>query len=580
MNPVASANRAFAHALVTSLHAHGVRQLVVSPGSRSAPLAIAAYERALVRLHVVVDERSAGFVAVGLSRATGSAVALLCTSGSAPAHYLPAVLEASESGLPLVLLTADRPAELHHVGAPQTVEQSHLFGEHVRLRLDVGPDDLEHATARGAMAAARAVTSATGANPGPVHVNLRFSEPLWEPDTDAPSANAHRTAPALATLIQAATRAVAPTLVRALALQLVAHTKGVIYAGPNAALTPEAQRRLGAAVAQLGERLGWPVLAEASSGLRWPAREGVLTAYEHLARAAGDDLTPSVVLQLGRAPTCKAVTRWLAGVPRIVLAPGPVWSDPELATICRYEADPLALCQALIEQVDPTREVTKWRACWLAADAAATKAADAQTQDDLWEGAIARAVVATLPESAWLHVASSMPIRDLDAWGSARATPLFSSANRGVNGIDGTLATATGIALGQEHPVCVLLGDVATAHDLGSLATARTLGASLTVVVIQNGGGKIFDFLPVAAHATALRPLFHTPSAIDFVAVASALGWHAERVDSLAALRQALAAAAQTGGLRLIEVTAERADHRSRHEAAFAAVTRALREQP
>lgn len=564
-------NAAWAHMLVTHLG----RPCVISPGSRSAPLVLAATALPAAQVHCVLDERAAGFFALGLARATGQAVVLICTSGSAAAHYLPAIIEANASHIPLVVLTADRPPELHRCGAPQTIDQNRLFGAHVRWFADLGaPGGGSHRWLRTVVA--QALDRAEGVEPGPVHLNVPFREPLWAPGSAAPAGA--DVAPAR--ILRGPPRLDAPW-VKAVAQRLAAEPHGVVVAGVRAPTQNDAA--LAAMVGQLAARLGWPVLAEPTSQLRTLAgpalAETLVTAHDALLRdeTFASAHAPRLVLRLGQFPTSKVVGQWLGchGIDRTILVdPHGAWSDPTHAADVLLVAEPRDLIAALLHQVPQTTDRT-WLHRWQVAEKQARACLDHVCASALSEPAVAAAVVRSVPRGGALYVASSMPIRDLDSFAPAAELAYFT--NRGANGIDGTLACALGTARGwHQGPTAVLLGDLAFLHDVGALQLARQRDIPLTAVVVNNGGGGIFDFLPIAQHPTAFASFFRTPQVADLAALARSAGAQVSHVTSLAALNEALAASWQLPGLKVIEVKVGQGDNVQQHQAAWHAVRDAV----
>lgn len=561
----AQRNATWSSHLVSALVANGLRHAVVSPGSRNTPLVLALDAALGERNLVVLDERSAGFVALGLARTSGHPVALVCTSGSAAAHYFPAVIEAHYSRIPLIVVTADRPPELHHNGAGQSIEQENLYGAYVRWAANIGAPGDGTPRTWGHMAA-RAVASATGANPGPVHLNAAFREPLWAPGVGygAPSQDG---------LTVQQSRAFGVEL-EPLRERVAKARRGVIVCGPRSA-GPHLASDAGfhAAVSQLGARLGWPVLADAISGAR---RDGTITTYDALLRSStfADAARPDLVLRFGQLPASKPLAAWLnnASTTTVLVEPTAGLHDPASVADVLVVADPTLLCVELAKTA--SREADAWLAQWRRADETARRTLGDAMGDGFWEGAIAASVGRMLPESALLHVASSMPVRDLESF--ATRVPTVTS-NRGANGIDGTIATAVGSALAWSGPTVALLGDLAFVHDVGSLATARALDVSLTLVVIDNRGGGIFDFLPIAAHdQTTFARYFSTPQEVDIASAAAAFGFTTTRVGSLPELETALADATKSKGRRIIHAVVDRSRNVARHRAASAAVSRAL----
>jgi 2-succinyl-5-enolpyruvyl-6-hydroxy-3-cyclohexene-1-carboxylate synthase len=574
----AAENRAHAEALVEALWASGVRRAVVSPGSRSAPLALALAGRAGLSVQVVLDERVAGFVALGMARASGAPVALLCTSGSAGAHYLPAVIEASHSRVPLLILTADRPPELHHAGAGQTVDQQRLFGGFARWFVDLGVPGPAAPLRRLRGLVAQAVDAASGVAPGPVQINVPMREPLWSPGVSAPAARAE----AAGAAVWRAPVGPSVEAVAALWGRIEAARRGVLVCGP---LWPGGSAsRLREALVGLAVRLGWPLLAEPTSQVRYGvcAEAPVVSGYDALLRdeAVGEALAPALVVRFGQAPTSKAACAWLErhGEGRTVLVDAcGGWSDFGHRGDALVVSDPAALAEALLAAAPATwRPEAGWWARWAAAEAAARGALEAAcAEGPLWEAQVARAALASIPAGGALHVSSSMPVRDLDSFTGPQEAAVAVFASRGANGIDGMVATALGEAAAWPGPVTLLVGDLALIHDAGGLLASSGLGVALTVVVINNGGGGIFEFLPVSQHAERFAALFLTPQAVSLGALAGAAGAAHVAVSSLEALSEALGA--PSSGVRVVEVVVERGHNVARHRAAWASVSAAAR---
>jgi 2-succinyl-5-enolpyruvyl-6-hydroxy-3-cyclohexene-1-carboxylate synthase len=553
-------NARAATALWAGLTDAGVQHAVVSPGSRNTPVLLAAAARRSLRCHVVHDERAAGFLALGLARASGTPVALSCTSGSAGAHYLPAFMEATAEGVPLVALTADRPPELHRCGANQTVEQGRLLGDFARPFSLGAP--FERCEAAWRQAGRRAGREAWDA---PIHLTLAFREPLWTPEAEAeyapPVSQPGLWSPGPGALPAEASAALLDRLVGA--------ARGAIHCGAGAAEDP-AQAL---AIRALGRALGWPVLAEAASGVRFVEGEpGAVVSHGDaiLRGCAGSVEAPDRVLRFGRPPLTRAVAAWLARAERTLLVdPRGRRMDPSHRADGLVQASPAQLAEALLPEL-PDDGRGAWAARWRQAEATAAAVLEGECAEGWWEAPIARAVLASSPV---IHLGSSMPVRDVDAFAAAdgRARRVF--ANRGLSGIDGTLATAAGEAL-AEGAVTVLLGDVSFLHDLTGLLAAATLGAPLTVVVVNNGGGGIFGFLPVAEHPSHFERCFVTPHQARVGPLCAGVGVVHERVNDRHALARALSS--PTTGPRVIEAVVDRDENVARHRAAWTAVARAL----
>jgi 2-succinyl-5-enolpyruvyl-6-hydroxy-3-cyclohexene-1-carboxylate synthase len=549
--------RAFVDELVRS----GVRHACTSPGSRSTPLVLALARDGRLQLHSHVDERAAAFFALGIAKATGTPAAITCTSGTAAANFMPAVVEAHEAGVPLLVLTADRPPELREVGAGQAVDQLKLYGGAVRWFFEVGTHDASAEPWMRALAC-RALHSTLGAKgrPGPVHLNFPLREPLVAP-TELPAGRGGRPdgAPWLA-------RPAEPSPAAELGEWVAAHPRGVVVAGRAEHGQPE----LAEAVARFAPAAGWPLLADP---LSW-ARRGpaAIAHYDALLRddAFATEQRPTAVLRVGDLPTSKPLRAWLAGLDaeqRAFDSEG-VWHDPDSTLSAVLGADPAATLDAL----RTVRNDPEWLETWTAADTAAAAAIDDALGTGLGEPRVARELCALLPHDATLFVASSMPVRDVETFMAARADPPRVLAHRGANGSDGTVSAAFGAAAASDSPVALLIGDVALAHDLGALLSAKRLGLALTIVLVDNEGGGIFEFLPVAGATDAFEDHVATPTGLEAERIAALF-----ELDYVTASEPGAFATAVTGALSadrttLIHVRTDRKRNVAEHRAVWEAV--------
>ena len=547
-------NLRWAAALLAGLAAGGVRLLVLSPGSRSTPVVVAAQRREDLELVPILDERSAGFFALGAARASGRPVALLATSGSAPAHWYPAVIEASESGVPLLLLSADRPPALRGFGANQTIDQTRLFGTFAREAHDPG---LPRADAGALKAVAalgwRCAALAAGPRPGPVQINLPFAEPL----VPAPGC-AEAQPPTVTGSVADPSWPPAATPNAALATVALPPGRGVVVVGPGSfgPTFPTALR-------DAARRLALPVLADPLSGLRFgPAADTVLTQYDALLRnpAAAARLRPDWVLRFGGAPVSKVLGQWLSGVPALLVDPAGGWRDPSHDVQRRIVADPAAVCAALDEDAAPDLD---WAGAWRRADARVRELADTHLAASPWcEAQLIRALLARIPAGEALLCANSLPIRQLDTWSGPRAEPMTLHGNRGASGIDGQLSTLAGLS--QAGPPCWgLLGDLSAAHDLSGWLLHERLRRPL--IVIDNGGGRIFDYLPQRG-LPGFERLWRTPLAVDLGALARAFGLAHRRVGDAETFAQAIAEP-PAAGTTLVAVRIDADTSRAVHSA-------------
>ena len=549
----------------------GLRDACTSPGSRSTPVMLALVREARIRCWSHIDERCAGFFALGAAKASGRPVALSCTSGTAAANLAPAVIEAYWARVPLIVLTADRPPELRDVGAGQTIDQLKLYGHAVKWFVELGVWEATPERLRWVRAlACRLYWTAVEGRPGPVHVNIPLREPLVL-DEPLPGDGTGRAAgrPWIgsgSTAAAAAPDALAP------------RARGVIVAGRQ-----ERDRKLGALTAQFAQRAGYPLLADPLSGARrGPA---AIAHYDLLLRepAFTRGARPELVIRLGDLPTSKPLRTWLsslAGVDQVALDPEQAWQDPSASLRAVFGADPAGTLAA--STPDAPRD-PDWLARWRAADDAASEAVVSALGDALSEPRVARSLGEWLPESATLFVASSMPVRDVEQFFGVREPAPRVLSNRGANGIDGTVSSAFGAAAVSEGPVVLLTGDVALAHDIGGLLAARRLGLSLVVVLLNNDGGGIFHFLPVAGQAEVFEEHVVTPHGLDFADAARLYGCGYARPRTLGQFREALDEALR-GETVIIDISSDRASnlelHRRVAEEVGLCVARALGNRP
>ncbi len=572
MTATGDLNAALARTLVDEWARAGVALAAVSPGSRSTPLALALAQDGRIDVHVVLDERSASFFALGAAKAWGRPAVVVCTSGTAAAELHPAVLEAFHARAPLLVCTADRPPELRATGAGQAVDQLKLYGDAVRWFAEVGaPAEADLATPYWRSLAARAALTAAGPPAGPVHLNLAFREPLL------PTGAALEPLPGRGDRepwVRATSERPRPTeaAVDELAYLVAAEVRGVVVVGWGADVDPEAVERF-------AEAAGWPVLADPLSGARTGAN--AVSTYDALLRSPGAALAlrPDVALRLGAPLTGKVATTWLdPSIRQILVDPDGAWLDPQRASAARVVADPTALLRAATARVQP-RGRSFWLSSWLRADAAARRAMDRQL--DSWpepfEGRVARDLVDRLPSGSTLVVGSSMPVRDVESFARPR-TGLRFLANRGVNGIDGFVSTVLGAAAAVRGtgggPVVALCGDLTFLHDGNGLLSAARRGLDATFVVLDNRGGGIFNFLPQAASGLGdhFEDLFGTPQDVDLADLAAVHGVATETVTKADDLVPAVERALAAGGIRVVLVPTDRADNVARHRQVWEAV--------
>jgi len=578
MDPT-NANTALASVFVEELARGGVRHAVISPGSRSTPLAVALWRQPEIEVSVIVDERSAAFFALGAAQATRVPVAMLCTSGTAAANYHPAVCEADESAVPLIALSADRPPELRDIGAGQTIDQVKLFGSSVRWFCEVGTHEAgDDGLLHHRSVACRALAAARGEpRPGPVHLNLPWREPL-APVADAGAVTA--TDPlALEGRDGRPLTAVTPIdmeptqfLLDEVAAHIGESDFGVIVAGRQ--LDPELREPL----AHLARAAGFPILAEPTSQLRCGPhdRSYVVSAYDHLLRDEGfrEAMEPDLVLRFGEMPASKPLRSWLSasGANEIVVDPSCGWNEPGRRAAALLRADPTELASGWAARIGEDRPEP---ARWLNAERAAREALEAELASltEPTEPGLHLALGQAHRDGDLVYTASSMPIRDQEAFLSPSSGDILFLSNRGANGIDGLVSSGIGAAHASGRPTTIVTGDLGLLHDIGGLAALRDVSTPVRIVAIDNDGGGIFGFLPQAEALPGddFEALLGTPRGVDAARAAALFGLPHRRLDSLADLPGAMEA-----GTGLIEVKTDRRANVELHRRLTAAVAAAV----
>jgi 2-succinyl-5-enolpyruvyl-6-hydroxy-3-cyclohexene-1-carboxylate synthase len=582
-------------AFVDELVRCGLREACTSPGSRSTPLVLSLVRDGRLRATSHLDERCGGFFALGLAKASGLPVALACTSGTAAANYAPAVIEAHEARVPLLVLTADRPPELRDVGAGQTIDQIKLYGSAAKWFQEVDEQPATPERIRWLRGlACRAYWTTLDGRPGPVHLNFSLREPLVL-DGPLPAAEPGGGGrPGGRPWVMRVARP--PARSAALRGELERRPRAVVVAGRS-----ERDPELGPALAAFAERARLPLLAEPTSGARRGA--AAIAHYDALLRdpAFAAARRPDLVLRVGDLPTSKPLRQWLAGLGadtlQIAFDPENAWQDPAGAAALLLPDDPRAALADLpsgagAPQLDktsgdeaphrddprgaeaPQLDDTSWLGSWIAADRAAAAAITGVLGESgaLSEPLVAAELGARLPSDATLVVASSMPIRDVETFFPARSDPPRVLSNRGANGIDGTASTAFGVAAATHGPVVLLIGDVALAHDVGGLLAASRLGLRLAIVLLDNDGGGIFDFLPVAREGEAFERHVATPHGLDFAHAAALYGLAYEPATTADELQAAL----KTDRAVLVHVRTDRAENVALHRRVWEAVRTAV----
>ena len=573
----------------------GVEHVCVAPGSRSTPLVMALANDGRFTTWVQLDERSAGFFALGIGKVTTRPAAVITTSGTATANLLPSVIEASLGGVPLLVLTADRPLRLRGSDANQTIDQEGLYGSYPRASLDAG-DPAEERLRDVRTLACRAAALTLGPEPGPVHVNLPFDKPLDPVELDAEQIARLRSADPLGldgrpagSPFESPPRvggAADPEQVDALADFLRDGERGLIVAGPVADPV-----RIGPSLVRLSKAAGLPLLADPLSGARFleGADSVSICAYDFFLRepAVCDLLRPDHILRVGAPPTSAGLLSFLDGcrdVPQVVVADGGHRSN-SLAEVSRHmKCDVAEMISGVSDRfVAPADD---WREAWERLDQTARHTVS-ETPGDFFEGDILSVLVECLPDDATLFVSNSMPVRDLDAFGGAGPKRLRVFGNRGASGIDGIVSTAAGVAAarprnGQETdgaPVVAVVGDLAFYHDMNGLLTVSREKLNVLYVVINNDGGGIFHMLPIREHEPEFTTYFATPHGLDFGRTAELYDISYELLEDNEALVETLRGVVLEPGPRILEIRTDRETNHRRHVELIAAVADATRRE-
>jgi len=546
----------FCATLVDEWSRQGVRHAVVAPGSRSTPLAVALAQNDSIEVHVFHDERSASFAALGIGSASGFPAVLLCTSGTAATHFHGAVVEAHQSDVPMIVCTADRPPELRDVGAAQTIDQTHLFGTSVRWFHDPGVPSRDAASTWRSLAA-RTVQAAVGVRPGPVHLNLPFREPLTGEVVDMPQSREKKWSDVIRLGSSESQDLSAIT-------KMLSGRRGVIIAGRGASRD----------VLSLSESLGWPIFADAVSGVR-EQNDSVVIGFDAILRSElfASSHVPEFVLRIGAPPASKVLAQWVKkNECRVVqLRSSEMVTDPDHAVEFTVVGDVATTMRLLATSTTSCDKA--WISDWSEAEAVAQNVMTGWTSENFSEPSVSRTVTSAMQVGSHLVISSSMPIRDVEWFGTTTAGVSVHS-NRGTNGIDGVISTAVGVAISTRARVTVLIGDVACLHDSNGLWALNRRDVDLTIVVTNNDGGSIFSFLPQAqiVSNSDFELLYGTPHGASFEHLAATHGIPYERVISVKDLEITL----QRGGTRLIEVPCDRFLNVSQHEELQLAVVSAV----
>lgn len=575
-------NVLWASAIIDELVAAGVEAVCASPGSRSTPLTVGAYEHDDLDVYSILDERSAAFFALGRGRRTGEPTALLCTSGTAAANYHPAVIEAAQARVPLVVLTADRPPELQDSGANQTIDQEKLYGDavtHYQTLPEPAPEPRALRSVRTAVG--RAVLAAKERPGGPVHLNVPFEKPLEPIDVDgdvppelaseSPLAAMGRDGPFVRTA--PATRTPDEQAITTIAGALSEADRPLIVAGPADPRDRPWERSLSARLIELADAVDAPLLADPLSGARFghtpaavepgtaPIVCGGYDAYLDPDRTTWPD--PDVVVRVGASPTSKSLRKYLAATDarQVLIDPAGGWREAEFTASDLIVGDPIAAVNAIHSTIEADSssanspaDQTEWLNRFERAEAEHWSLVADAVSSQSFEGAVLATVVDTLPDPATLFVSNSMPVRDLDRFARPSETAVTALANRGASGIDGITSTALGAGSTAEDPLVLVTGDLAYYHDMNGLLSVARCGVDATIVLLNNDGGGIFHKLPIEQFDPPFTEGFKTPHGLDFEPTGDLYGLAYERVADMDELAAACQQSVGSVGGTVIEV--------------------------
>ncbi|OEH93143.1 2-succinyl-5-enolpyruvyl-6-hydroxy-3-cyclohexene-1-carboxylic-acid synthase [Bacillus solimangrovi] len=562
-NPLSS----YIHAFVDELVRAGVRRIVISPGSRSTPIAMAAAQHPKMETWVNVDERSAAFFALGMAKGSQHPVAILCTSGTAAANYMPAVVEAKQSRVPLIVLTADRPHELRDVGAPQVIDQLNMFGNYAKWFVDLAIPESTNEMLRYIRTVADRAVALTKSEPaGVVHLNF----PLREPLIPGPMPNMMKTAARDGmnpyTRISMGVKHLSKEQIFDYCRLFENVEKGLIVCGP------QDDPMLSEFILLLSKRLNWPIISDPLSQLRSIARDEdhVIETYDAFLRdqEISNSLVPELVLRFGAMPVSKAYTLFIKNNPQIkqfIVDLDNDWREPTLMASHMIYADSKYFCEKVADSIQNTSGNDEWLESWKKVNSVTRQTIEYYyTGDVLFEGNVIKELIELIPENSSLFVSNSMPIRDLDTFYLNQSKQVTTYANRGANGIDGIISSALGVSTVSER-LFLVIGDLSFYHDLNGLLAAKVYQLNITIIVINNDGGGIFSFLPQAKHPEHFEELFGTPHGLDFEYVVKMYGGTFDRIKSWQQFKDAVLNSMNRKGLQVIEVPTERDDNVNLH---------------
>lgn len=566
----------YAAGFIKGLVQSGVNEVVISPGSRSTPLAMLFVEHKEIQVYMNIDERSAAFFALGLAKASNSPVAMLCTSGTAAANYFPAVIEADLSRVPLIVLTADRPHELRDVGAPQAIDQLHLFGRYVRWFADMAlPESDEEMVKYANTSAIRAVSMAKGLLPGPVHVNFPLREPLVPRLQPYPfDEQVENSIP----IVTDGHLNITFDSYSEIADKCSQVEKGLIVCGNiDVEGFPEA-------VLELSKKLGYPILADPLSQLRSGPfeKDMVIDCYDAFLKSdkAKGNLKPELVIQFGGQPVSKPLSLFLKDVrdstEHLIIDGSGGWRDPNRVSNHMIHCDETVFCRQLQQMLD-TRSESSWKTLWIDVNHRTKNIMNSyiQSVSDMEEGKAVSMLCSLLPPDSTVYIGNSMPIRDMDTFFHTNENNIRLMGNRGANGIDGVVSSALGAAV-HCRPLYLLIGDLSFFHDMNGLLAAKLHKININIILLNNDGGGIFSHLPQAEEGENFELIFGTPTGLNFEYAAMMYNGQYTKVLNWEDLRVSVMESTSNEGLNVIEIPTDRSRNLQVHRALWEQVSREI----
>lgn len=557
----------------------GVNEVVISPGSRSTPMAILMAEHPKMKVTINIDERSAAFYALGIAKAKLKPVAILCTSGTAAANYFPAIVEAFYSRIPLIVLTADRPHELRDVGAPQAIDQNQLYGNFVKWFVEMAiPEETDTMLKYVRTVASRAAGKALSAPAGPVHLNFPFREPLV-PNLEKENLWVQgRNQGTKQVNLLVGKPIIDEDEVQHIASILKDVTNGLIVCGAHD------DQEFAEAVTNLAEQLEFPILADPLSQLRsgQHSKAHIIDGYDTFLRNPlfCEEYTPELIIRFGAMPVSKALLQYIqkhSHATQIVVDGDGGWRDPTLSASEMVYCNEVEFCNRLVNMV-LKQQSTKWINSWVHINNRVKENfLSIQDQQTLFEGRVFTELQKVVPEHATLFVGNSMPIRDLDTFFTINDKNIKVLGNRGANGIDGIVSTALGVSSHNPHTILVI-GDLSFYHDLNGLLAAKQHDLNITIVMINNDGGGIFSFLPQSSEEKHFETLFGTPIGLDYEHVVTMYGGTFNRVTNWEEFRKAISKSVQSNGLSVVEVKTDRQENLMIHRELWNNVSQEINE--